>query len=360
MQDMTYAQAVKEAETFLADHGIADASVDAWLLFSYVTGISRAMFLAERMRQMPEKQYRHYRELLEKRASHIPLQHLTGEQEFMGFPFAVNQHVLVPRQDTETLVETALSYVKPGMRVLDLCTGSGCIAISLAKLCGGLQVDAADISREALTVAMGNAARLEADVTFWQGDLFACRQMCADAWRKEKQGINTERKSEKDDCVSSAGGAHNGTENESGSVKHDCANSVVRIQEPGAVLRQGQENACAEEKENLPLAAYDCIVSNPPYIRTDVIETLSEEVRLHEPSQALDGKADGLYFYRRIITEARSYLKPGGHIFFEIGYDQGEAVKNLLIENGYAEAAVRKDLAGLDRVVTGCMLSAEH
>lgn len=297
MQDMTYAQAVKEAETFLADHGIADASVDAWLLFSYVTGISRAMFLAERMQKMPEKQYRHYQELLEKRASHIPLQHLTGEQEFMGFPFVVNQHVLVPRQDTETLVETALAYVKPGMRALDLCTGSGCIAVSLAKLCGGLQVDAADISEEALAVAMENAAHLKADVTFWQGDLFACNQV--------------------------------------------------------------QQNTCMGAGESLPRDSYDCIVSNPPYIRTDVIGTLSEEVRLHEPYQALDGKSDGLYFYRRIITEARGYLKPGGHIFFEIGYDQGEAVKNLLLEAGYTNVEVLQDLAGLDRVVTGCMLDAD-
>ena len=303
---MTYAQAVKEAETFLLEHEITDASVDAWLLFSYVTQISRAMFLAERTRQMPKEQYQRYQELLEKRASHIPLQHLTGEQEFMGFPFWVNQHVLVPRQDTETLVETVLLAVSPGMRVLDLCTGSGCIAVSLAKLCPGLSVDAADISKEALAVAMENAAHLEADVTFWQGDLFACRQMRTDAWRKEKQ-----------------------------------------------------ENACAEAEISLPPAAYDCIVSNPPYIRTDVIETLSEEVRLHEPYQALDGKADGLYFYRRIITEARRYLKPGGHIFFEIGYDQGEAVKNLLLEDGYTDVEVQQDLAGLDRVVTGCMLSED-
>ena len=303
---MTYTQAVKEAETFLLEHEITDASVDAWLLFSYVTQISRAMFLAERTRQMPKEQYQRYQELLEKRASHIPLQHLTGEQEFMGFPFWVNQHVLVPRQDTETLVETVLLAVSPGMRVLDLCTGSGCIAVSLAKLCPGLSVDAADISKEALAVAMENAAHLEADVTFWQGDLFACRQMRTDAWRKEKQ-----------------------------------------------------ENACAEAEISLPPAAYDCIVSNPPYIRTDVIETLSEEVRLHEPYQALDGKADGLYFYRRIITEARSYLKPGGHIFFEIGYDQGEAVKNLLLEDGYTDVEVQQDLAGLDRVVTGCMLSED-
>ena len=104
MQHITYAQAVREAETFLGDHGIADAPIDAWLLFSCVTGISRAMFLAERMRQMPEVQYQRYQELLKKRASHIPLQLLTGEQELMGFSFLVNHHVLLPRKDTETLV----------------------------------------------------------------------------------------------------------------------------------------------------------------------------------------------------------------------------------------------------------------
>ena len=169
-------------------------------------------------------------------------------------------------------------------------------------------MDAADISGEALAVAMENAARLEANVAFWQGDLFACHQVCENTERERKLG---------------------------------------------AAVRQTQEDTCAGDKENLPLEKYDCIVSNPPYIRTDVIETLSEEVRLHEPYQALDGKADGLYFYRRIITEARSYLKPGGHIFFEIGYDQGEAVKNLLLEDGYTEVEVRKDLSGLDRVVTG-------
>ena len=296
---MTYAQAVKEAETFLLEHEITDASVDAWLLFSYVTGISRAMFLAERMRQMPEVQYQRYQELLKKRASHIPLQHLTGEQEFMGFSFLVNHHVLVPRQDTETLVEMVLSHVKPGMRVLDLCTGSGCIAISLAKLCEGLQVDAADISKEALAVAMENAAHLEADVTFWQGDLFACRQMRTDTWRKEKQ-----------------------------------------------------ENACAEAETSLPPAAYDFIVSNPPYIRTAVIEELADEVKLHDPYIALDGKEDGLYFYRKIIAQAGKYLKPGGWILFEIGHDQAEEVSALLAQAGYDKIDVKKDLAGLDRVVS--------
>lgn len=271
----TYAQAVKDAEQYLKEHEIADAAVDAWLLFTYVTGISRAGFLADRLLPMPQAQQDAYQALLEQRAEHIPLQHLTGEQEFMGYSFEVNRHVLVPRQDTEILVEEALAWIQPGMRVLDLCTGSGCIAVSLAKLCQNLSVDAADISAEALEVAKRNAARLNAEVQFYQGDLF---------------------------CT-------------------------------------GQQ--------------YDCIVSNPPYIRTDVIETLSEEVRCHEPYQALDGKEDGLYFYRRIIKESGAYLKQGGRLLFEIGYDQAEEVSTLMQEAGYYDITVKQDLAGLDRVVAG-------
>lgn len=266
--------ALKEAEAYLAGCGIADASVDAWLLFEYVTGISRAMFLAERNRKMEDGDKKKYQALLQKRGSHIPLQHLTGEQEFMGFSFLVNGDVLIPRQDTETLVEEALKRIRPGMKVLDLCTGSGCIAVSLAKL-GGLHVEAADISSAALAVAQENAKRLDADVAFIQSDLFA----------------------------QIAGG-------------------------------------------------YDMVVSNPPYIRTSVIGELSEEVRLHEPYQALDGKEDGLYFYREIVSGCRSCLNEGGHLLFEIGYDQGEAVVQLLEAAGYEEIRVAKDLAGLDRVVT--------
>ena len=295
---MTYAQAVKDAETFLLEHEITDASVDAWLLFSYVTQISRAMFLAERTRQMPKEQYQRYQELLEKRASHIPLQHLTGEQEFMGFPFWVNQHVLVPRQDTETLVETVLLAVSPGMRALDLCTGSGCIAVSLAKLCPGLMVDAADISEEALAVAMENAGRLEADVAFWQGDLFDCHPVCRSM---------------------------------------------------GAGRGEGSE---ARER-GLQAAAYDCIVSNPPYIRTAVIETLSDEVRLHEPYQALDGKEDGLYFYRKITAAAVTQLHSGGWLAFEVGWQQGDAVRQLLTSHGFGDVKILQDWQGLDRVVCG-------
>ncbi len=278
-------EAVQCAASYLQKCGIEDAHTDAWLLFEFVTGITRAMFLAERRRPVDGEDLDRYAGLLQKRGRHIPLQHLTGEQEFMGLSFCVNEHVLIPRQDTETLVEEALKRLRPGMHVLDLCTGSGCIAISLAKLgsavgngCHGIEltVDASDLSEDALAVARENGARLDAAVNWIHSDLF-----------------------------SQIGGT------------------------------------------------YDMIVSNPPYIRTDVIAELSEEVRLHEPFQALDGKEDGLYFYRRIIDEGRAHLNEGGWMLFEIGYDQGPEVRELMQKAGFSGTEVICDLAGNDRVVIG-------
>ncbi|MDY3249847.1 MAG: peptide chain release factor N(5)-glutamine methyltransferase [Candidatus Choladocola sp.] len=288
-------EALKYGENYLKDRGIPDAPTDAWLLLEFVTGISRAWFLAERTGPMDAEAELRYRALLKKRGDHIPLQHLTGEQEFMGMRFLVNEHVLIPRQDTEILVEESLKRLKPGMRVLDLCTGSGCIAVGLLKLGAGrrvsgsglppeqsgdekwgVQVDGADISSEALLVAEENCRRLNAGVQLIQSDLFS-----------EIHG------------------------------------------------------------------RYDMIVSNPPYIRTSVIEELSEEVRLHEPYQALDGKEDGLYFYREIIRESSSYLTENGWLLFEIGYDQGEQVSGMMRESGFDGTEIIRDLAGLDRVVAG-------
>jgi len=194
----------------------------------------------------------------------------------MGYLFYVDEHVLIPRQDTETLAEEALKVLKPGMEVLDLCTGSGCILISLMKMCEGLYGTGSDISEEALEVARKNACRLEVNATFIRSSLF---------------------------------------EHISG--------------------------------------RYDLIVSNPPYIRTSVIQELQEEVRLHDPFIALDGKEDGLYFYREIIKAGGGYLKPGGYLMFEIGYDQGTEVASLMEKHGYRNIMVKKDLAGLDRVVSG-------
>lgn len=316
---MNLQEALKHGEEYLAACGIDDAAVDAWLLLEYVTGITRTRFLLERNQEMQEADRLRYRELLEKRGTHIPLQHLTGVQEFMGLEFQVNEHVLIPRQDTEILVEEAMKHLRPGMRVLDLCTGSGCIGISLAKLWPGgawkgetagkplaIAVDCADISLEALKVAQGNADKLEAAVQLIHSDLFEPLH--------------------KDGCCAAETAVAENMKPAQEALKMKCSFA-------GAI------------------DVYDMIVSNPPYIQTSVIEGLAEEVRLHEPFGALDGKEDGLYFYRKIIGESRAHLCRDGWLLFEIGYDQGEAVSQLMKENGFADPQVIKDLAGLDRVV---------
>lgn len=283
---LTLKQLYKVGTVKLAEEGIEEFSLDAWYLLEYVTGVSKAMYFAEPERAVSEENADRYIDCIRQRAAHIPLQHITGEQEFMGYPFYVNEHVLIPRQDTETLVEEAIRVMRPKMKILDMCTGSGCVVLSILKMCREkyymteLQGIGADVSEEALKVARENGRRLEVPVTWIQSDLFA------------------------------------------------------KIPE--------------EEK-------YDVIVSNPPYIETAVIDTLQEEVRLHDPYIALDGKEDGLYFYRRIISEAGKYLKPQGKLMFEIGCDQAEAVEELMKNAGYEQITVKKDLAGLDRVVYGTL-----
>lgn len=273
---LTLQMIYKEGAEILEHAEISDAKLDAWYLLEYVTGISRASYFGDPKREVPKEQAESYREVILRRAGHIPLQHITGEQEFMGYTFLVNPDVLIPRQDTETLTEEALKFTKPGMKVLDMCTGSGCILISLMKKCHGLTGTGCDISEKALKTARENGRRLQVEASWIQSDLF-------------------EQISER----------------------------------------------------------FDLIVSNPPYIRTGVIEELQEEVRLHDPWIALDGKKDGLYFYRRIIAESTGYIRDNGALMFEIGHDQAEDVVRLMEEAGYTQIRVKKDLAGLDRVVTG-------
>lgn len=277
---MTLGTLLKEGKEALQNAGITEWDLDAWYLLEHVTGVSRSQYFLEPEREVSPEQAETYRKLIEKRSAHIPLQHLTGEQEFMGLTFKVNEHVLIPRQDTEVLVEEALKYVRDGMDILDVCTGSGCILLSVLKLgekmCRGtLNGTGVDLSEEALQVAEENARELQVEVAFLHSDLF------------------TEVK--------------------------------------------GQ---------------YDMILSNPPYIEKAVVETLEAEVRDHEPRMALDGGEDGLDFYRKIAEESVQYLKTGGRLLFEIGYDQGEAVSSLMKEH-FAEVRVIQDLAGLDRVVSG-------
>jgi len=271
----TLENALQEGKRILKEKQVTDSDLDAWYLLSYLMGISRAQYLLHSSMPMTEEQYHRYMELIQMRGKHIPLQHITGQQEFMGLTFKVSKDVLVPRQDTEILVQEALKVCN-GKRVLDMCTGSGCIIISLAKLGNIKSGTGVDISEDALKIARENNALLDAKVEFIQSDLFD-------------------------------------------QVK----------------------------------GTYDLIVSNPPYIPTAVIDTLMEEVKNHEPVIALDGKEDGLYFYRRILQEGTSFLSSGGSLLFEIGYDQGKEVSELLKENGYDHIRIIKDLAGLDRVVTG-------
>ncbi len=341
--------ALEEAKRYLLSCGIEDAAVDAWYLMELVAGVSRASYLADRERSLSEEQRERFVSLVNRRGTHIPLQHLTGEQEFMGLPFLVNEYVLIPRQDTETLMELALSILEreiPGCgvgagrvcgdsgnrrpyRVLDLCTGSGCIAVSLWKqwetrIGGNLEMFASDLSAEALVTARENARRLGAAVHFIQSDLFT-RFSAPD---QEKL------------CPFFAGDETDRIMQEANEAADGAA-----AEDKGAITGRA-----ANESEQM---VFDMIVSNPPYIRTSVIEELSEEVRLHEPRMALDGGADGLDFYRRIICESRDYLQPDGWLLMEIGYDQGGAVSGLMRENGFTEVCVRKDLPGNDRVVSG-------
>lgn len=280
---MTLREALDFGKKTLREAGVKEADLDAWYLLSHVTGYSRSDYYLREKEALLEAQEASYQKLLAERGKRIPLQHLTGEQEFMGFSFVVNEHVLIPRQDTETLVEEALAFAGAGTRVLDLCTGSGCIGISLFLLGACSSVTAADISPEALLVAEENRQRLVGDLT-GSGRAF--------------------------------------------------------------ILRQSDLFSEIPER-------FDLIVSNPPYIRPDVIATLETEVRDHEPCLALDGGKDGLDFYRRIVAESDVHLEKGGHLLFEIGHDQGAAVKALMEAAGYGQVRVISDLAGHDRVVCG-------
>ena len=284
---MTLYDLLTEGSAALLQAGDTDGENDAKLLLFEVFHLDLVHFLMDRLRPLSEQdeqvqeQIRTYRSMITKRASRIPLQQILGSQEFMGLDFFVNEHVLIPRQDTETLVELVLQEQQSTeKKLLDLCTGSGCIAISLAVKGGYESVTATDLSEEALKVAERNAKAHQKEIIFRQGDLFTA-------------------------------------------------------------LPQSEAGT------------FDIITSNPPYIPTAVIATLEPEVREHEPMMALDGTEDGLKFYRQIAKKAGTWLKPGGVIYLEIGYDQGEAVSGLLREAGFDKVRVVKDLPGKDRVVCG-------
>ncbi len=327
MKEPTYREMYDEGAARLSEAGIEEAALDARLLLEFVCGTNRNTLLAHGDRDVSEEEYSRYRSLIGRRAAHVPLQHLTGEQDFMGLTFLVNREVLVPRQDTEVLVEEVMKHLHDGMRILDLCTGSGCILLSLLHYSNDCEGVGTDLSAQALAVARENYERLRTErpkmkARFLEGDLFAALK-CGKAW----DSVEASEAVKASDGVGSPGDGN-------------VADGENRT-EPGNAERGGS----AER--------FDVIVSNPPYIKTDVIDTLMPEVREHEPAMALNGGADGLVFYRRIAADAVNYLNGGGMLFYEIGCEQAADVCKIMETVGFREIAVVKDFAGLDRVVYG-------
>ncbi len=276
---MQYQEIYRMGAARLREAGIEEAELDARLLLEAVCHTNRTELLAHGERELGKEQETEYQEKIGLREKRIPLQHILGETEFMGLTFTVNGKVLCPRQDTEILVEEVMRQLHDGMRILDMCTGSGCILLSLLHYsndCSGLGVD---LSGEALEVARENALRLGTDEAEF---------LCSDLFDKVE-------------------------------------------------------------------GKFEIIVCNPPYIPSGEIDFLMPEVRDYDPRMALDGREDGLFFYRNITKEAPKFLAGGGMLFYEIGCLQGAAVKRIMEQGGFREVEVVKDFAGLDRVVWGIL-----
>lgn len=351
-----WADVLNYGKKILKNAGIVEADLDAWYLFGQIFGISRAQYFlcareniagstAQKMAAQEQtgnslesknaldcvelwlkEKLSAYENTLKKRASRIPLQQILGQQEFMGLTFFVNEHVLIPRQDTETLVELVLNEQKDkDVSILDMCTGSGCIAVSLKKLGGYACVEGADISEEALKVAKRNSEEI-----LENSDAVSSRteqiQNCTNLTNNQNKQDNSEER---------------------------MVSEVRTVPQTGVTFRRSDMFSAFPETER-----FNVIVSNPPYIPSAVIEELEPEVRDHEPRGALDGTADGLYFYRILAEECAKHLTPGGHVYFEIGYDQGMAVKELLDIHGFKDTRVIQDLTGKDRVVCGAWQTA--
>lgn len=270
---MTIREALAQAAARLETAGVPDARLDAELLLARVLHEDRLRMRLDGQRTLGDAQRSEYDTLIARRQTREPLQYIEGEAAFMGLTFRVAPGVLIPRQDTEILCEEALSRMKPGARVLDVGTGSGALAVSLARLGRDAQVTAVDVSDAALAIARDNARRLGAQVRFVKSDCFA---------------------------------------------------------------------ALAGER-------FDLIVSNPPYISREEMETLMPEVQ-REPELALAGGEDGLDFYRRIAREAPAHLLPGGCLLFEIGWRQRDAV-SALVRESVGEPFSLRDYGGNWRVV---------
>lgn len=273
--------------SILKDNNIEDANMKAKIVLADLLGKNKEYLMIHDDDDIKEGLNKIFLNKIERLKNREPLQYVINKQDFMGLELYVDENVLIPQPDTENLVEEVIllsdkkrKYIRDEIKILDLCTGSGAIAISLSKLINKSLVYASDISKKALKIAEENSMKNHANVLFLESDLF------------------------------------------------DKISKIYK---------------------------FDIIVSNPPYIESEVIKTLSEEVQ-KEPILALDGGEDGLDFYRKIAKEAKDYIEKEGYLALEIGYNQRTKVENILKENGYKNIYSRKDLGGNDRIVVGQIL----
>lgn len=263
----------------LKENNILDPNIKSRLVLASILNKSKEYLMVHDDEEIDQDAQKRYFDEIEKLCKNVPLQYITNKQEFMGLEFIVNENVLIPQPDTEILVEEVINICKNNfdnkeIRILDLCTGSGCIGISISKNIDNSKMVLSDISNKALEVAKVNSIKHNIDLSIIQSDLF--------------DSINDK---------------------------------------------------------------FDIIVSNPPYIKTNVIKTLDKEVQ-NEPEIALDGGEDGLKIYMKIIKKAYNFLNDNGYLCLEIGYDQKEDVIKLIEnEEKYTNIYSKKDLGNNDRII---------
>lgn len=297
---MTIIEALKEGENILINSNVSEAKIGAKLLLENVLNVKHAKLICMYKDEIDRKVYKKFLKCIKMRSKHMPIDYIIGIKEFMGLTFKVNKNVLVPREDTEVLVSESINALKnlnndtnnnkenknndEIYNVIDMCTGSGCIALTVATKLKKTKVYSVDLSKKALKVARYNSKLNNvSNVTFVHSDLF-----------------NKFFK---------------------GNLKKKLENNV------------------------------DLIISNPPYIKSDIVKELEREVRDYEPTMALDGGEDGLIFYKRIINDAKTFLKDNGILAFEIDYTYYEIIKKLFEDAGYKDIGLFKDFNGLDRVM---------
>ena len=274
---MNIKEAIDFGKKYLIEDNIGESTLKVRMLLSKILEIEKEYLIIHDNKQLTKSEEIQFKEYLVRLADKEPIQYIINNQQFMKLNFYVDENVLIPQPDTEILVEKVLDIANKmnrKLKILDLCTGSGAIGISIGKYLEEVEVYASDISKEALKIAIKNANQNNVKINFIESDLF----------------------------------------------------------------------------ENIKDIKFDIIVSNPPYIQTNIIESLEEEVK-KEPIIALDGGVDGLDFYKKISKNAKKYLNENGVLALEIGYDQKEKVSEILKKDDYENIEVIKDLGNNDRVI---------